>query len=99
MTEIIWPLTTIVVVALIWDALRMYLSRDDLEEQVRETQSEVDAALRRVSEQTSAVEELAERVSEVERVASTTRDRLSAEQVARPVRSHIPTFRFDRPAK
>lgn len=102
MTDMLWPLATVVVAMLVWDALRRWLSRDDLVNRVVANERRVEACDEAIVRLSDKLGEQSSRLVEVEKVSSATRDKLSADAAARATVQHArpkPWPGFDRPRR
>lgn len=94
MTAFLWPLASVLIALLVWDALRRYLSRDELVSRVKGHSLQLELNKK-------SIQDLRTEVDNLSRIATATRDKLAADNAARGMRrdTELPKFRFDRPQR
>ena len=92
MADLVWPIVSLLIACLVWDAIRKYLSRDELVSQVK-------AHGLQIGLQKKQIRNLESELASLNSIATATRDKLAAEHAARGMRSNVELkqFRFDRP--
>ena len=79
----LWPFASVIIALLVWDALRKWLSRDDLVRQVDSLRERQFGHGKLIADQSRRIEELKSSISDLERIAHGTRDKLAAENAAK----------------
>lgn len=94
MAAFLWPIAAVLIALLVWDALRRYLSRDELVGRVKGHSLQLELNKK-------SIQDLQKDVAEFGRIASAARDKLAADNAARGLRRDVelPKFRFDRPQR